>query len=292
MTANRGSILLLVVVLSLFPQVIFSAQKKLNVFVSILPQAEFARAIGASKLNVSVMVPKGATPHTYEPTPRQIKELSKADIYIKMGSPIEFEVSWLPKLIKMNPDMALVDMSEGVSLIRDNPGHSHSKKGKDNSGIDPHYWLSPTRMIRAVKNIRKGFVSADPGNRPYYEQNCRAYQSELKNISKEIRSILSGHKGKKFLVYHPSFSYFAEEFDLVQVPIEKGGQAPKARAMIELVELAKRENIRAIIVSPEFSSKSAAVIADQIKAKVKMIDILSGHYAQTLLELARAIASQ
>ncbi|GAG79727.1 unnamed protein product [marine sediment metagenome] len=155
---------------------------------SILPIVGFASKVGGEKINVFEMIPSGASPHTYEPTPGQLEKVSKAEMYLAVGSGIEFEIVWLDKIIAINDDMVLVDCSKGIGLIdiSQNPetknGDNNSKTGsqeisgglEDNHeriGKDPHIWLSPKNAAVMVENIYLGLSAVDPDNEDYFYDN-------------------------------------------------------------------------------------------------------------------------
>jgi zinc transport system substrate-binding protein len=256
------------------PTATSEAFDKIGVFVSILPQKEFAERIGGNKVDVSVMVPPGANPHSYEPRPSQLTFLAKARIYIKVGTPIEFELAWFDKLRKMNPSMFIIDMSHNIRL----------------EGNDPHIWLSPRRAETEAKNIYSGFVEEDPANAGYYRRNLDHFIGRLKTLDSEIKGMFSGKKKKIFMVFHPSFAYFSNDYGLTEVPIENEGKEPTAKELKRLIDTAKADEIRTIFVSPEFSARSAEVIAGQIGAKVRILDPLAENYFENLKTIALAIS--
>jgi len=220
-----------------FHQPIFSREGrgKLKVVVTILPQAEFVEKVGGNMVKVMVMVPPGANPHTYEPTPKQLIEVSEADIYFQVGSGIDFERSFMRKIIEVNSRMLVVNCSEGIKIVNG----------------DPHVWLSPRNAEIMVRNIYRGLAAADPKNEEYYRRNMEAYIDELRELDAEIRNILGNLSIRRFMVYHPAWRYFAREYNLTQIPVEKEGKEPTARGMIALVNQARRLGVKVIFASPE-----------------------------------------
>ena len=182
----------------------------IGVVVTIPPQAEFARSVGAGLVDVAVMVPPGASPHTHEPTPTLMKNVANAAIYAKVGSGVEFELSWLDKILAQNKDILVVDCSQGVSLRR----ASAEEEGQDRTpgAADPHVWMTPANAMIMVRNIADGLIGVDPDNRAYYEDNRDSYLQQLETLDRDIRSALSGMSGSTFIVYHDSFGYFADEY--------------------------------------------------------------------------------
>ncbi|NOR16724.1 zinc ABC transporter solute-binding protein [candidate division WOR-3 bacterium] len=263
---------------------------KINVVVSIMPLAEFAEKVGRDKASVSVMVPPGASPHTYEPTPGQLVKLSKAKLYVKVGSPIEFELVWLDKILSANKDIFVVDVSYGIEFMNVVYKHNHEQNEHHYIGDDPHIWLSPKNAKIMVENIYNGFVSIDPDNKEYYLENKRSYLKELDELDLEIEILLADKINRRFMVYHPSWAYFARDYNLEQIPIEKGGKEPTARSIQFLIEQARIQNIRVIFASPQFNTESAEVIAREIKGQVVLIDPLQKDYITNMKKIARVLS--
>ena len=260
---------------------------EIGVVVTILPQVEFVENVGGEKVDVTVMVPLGAGPHTYEPLPSQMKALARAEMYAKVGSGVEFELVWLEKLVSTNKEIVVVDCSTGVHLIQMTGNHNHDdeqpEEEHDNPGaMDPHIWMSPLNAKIMVRNICDGLVQVDPGNRAFYEENRDAYLQELTELDQDIREALSGVTNRRFMVYHPSFGYFAKEYDLTMLPVEEEGKEPTPAGIVHLIEQAKEDNIKVIFASPQFNPRSAEVIADEIGGSVVLIDSLAGDYIANL----------
>jgi len=247
---------------------------KLGVVVTILPQAEFVENIGGDKVDVTLMVPPGASPHTYEPTPSQMAALSEAKLYAKVGSGVEFELTWMDKLIAQNKDMLVVDCSKGIELQQMAAGDEDEPAGS----MDPHVWMSPRNAEIMVRNIADGLIEIDPDNRAYYEQNRDDYLQKLAQLDQDIREGLSGVKNRVFMVYHPAFGYFASNYDLTMLPVEAEGKEPTPAGLQHLIEQAKEQNIRVVFAEPQFNPQSAKVIADAINGRVVLIDPLSRDY--------------
>jgi zinc transport system substrate-binding protein len=262
---------------------------KLGVVVTILPQAEFVENIGGDKVDVTVMVPPGASPHTYEPTPSQMTDLSEAKLYAKVGSGVEFELTWMDKLITQNKDMLVVDCSKGIELQQMTAGNEHEHEGDEDEhehgAMDPHIWMSPRNAQTMVENIASGLIQIDPDNRAYYEQNRDAYLQKLAQLDQDIREGLSGVKNRIFMVYHPAFGYFGSEYDLTMLPIEAEGKEPTPAGLQHLIDQAKEHNIRVVFTSPQFNPDSAKVIADAIDGRVVFINPLARDYIVNLRTL-------
>ncbi|MBM3131824.1 MAG: zinc ABC transporter substrate-binding protein [Chloroflexi bacterium] len=253
-----------------------------GVIVTVLPQAEFAEAIGGDKVELTVMVPPGADPHTYELTPGQMKKVARAELYAKVGSGVEFELAWLDKIIAQNKGMRIIDCSQGISLIEQVGEDEHEDEG----GMDPHIWMSPRNAKIMIENICEGLTEIDPANTAYYESNRDAYLRELTDLDESISEGLSGVTNRVFMVYHPAFGYFAEAYDLTMLPIEEEGKEPTAAGLAHLIDQAREHGIKVIFAEPQFNPQSARVIADEIGGKVILIDPLARDYISNTQSLA------
>lgn len=258
--------------------------QKLNVVVSIVPLQEFVEKVGGEEVSVTVMVPPGASPHAYEPNPAQLVNVSKAHMYVKVGTPIEFEIAWLDKLLSMNSTMSVCDASIGIDLIAVSQDDE-----REQSTVDPHIWLSPRNARTMVENICKGLVTVDSEHANYYEAKRDTYVARLDSLDRTIQSMLHGKQNRQFLVYHPAWYYFARDYNLEQVSVEAEGKEPTARTMYELILAAREYNIKTIFVSPQFSTKSADVIASEISGTVIPIDPLAKDYVANMEKVVRLL---
>ena len=296
---NRGVIIISVLIICFTAAaiLIYSASKthvniegsdKINVAVSIPPQAEFVERIGGDKVKVTTMVPAEANLHTYEPLPEQLKEISNAKMYVKVGSGLEFENVWMDKLTEINKNMLVVNSSKGINFIPDQDTEEHHHKHRVESQYDTHTWVSPRNAKIMVENIYHGLIQVDPANKDYYNANKDKYLQELYNADKNITATLAGVKGKKILVHHPGWGYFCRDYGLTQIAIEKDGKEPTPQGMVSLIDQAKRENIRVVFVSPQFSRKSAEKVASEIGGQVVVINYLDKNYIENLKKVAEA----
>ncbi len=257
---------------------------KVGVVVTLLPQAEFMERIGGEKIAVTVMVPSGASPHTYEPTPSQMTAVAEAEMYAKVGSSVEFELVWMDKLVDQNKNMLVVDCSQGITLMEMTEPHEHGGEAHDDheEEIDPHIWMSPKNSMGMVKNICDGLVEVDPVNTAYYEANRDTYLKELVQLDQDIEEGLADVTNRVFMVYHPAFGYFAHEYELTMLPIEEEGKEPTAKGLVNLIDEAKEHDIKVIFAEPQFDPKSADVIADEIGGTVILIDSLAKEYTDNI----------
>ncbi|WP_455278985.1 metal ABC transporter solute-binding protein, Zn/Mn family [[Eubacterium] cellulosolvens] len=257
-----------------------------RVVVTILPQAEFIEKIAGDKVSITTMVPPGANPHTYEPRPSQMKEVAEAQMYAKVGTGLDFELVWMQKIIETNPNMLVVDSSEGIQLIEMVAHDNEDQLG----GKDPHIWLSPKKAIIMVENLYEGLVKIDPDNKEYYAKNKDVYIDSLKELDRTIMKTFSGLKTRKFMVYHDSWGYLAYDYGLEQIPIKKEGKEPTPEGIANLIDQARENNITIIFASPEFEIQTAKTIAEEIDGSVIMISPLAKDYINNLKRMSDEIS--
>ena len=266
------------------------ASGKMTVFVSIAPQKYFVQQICRELADVQVMVPPGASPATYEPKPRQMTAISKTRIYFSIGVP--FENTWLKKIAAINPDMAVVPTDRGIKKL---PMVAHHRQEDENQpehgSLDPHIWLSPPLVMIQARTILEALQEYDSAHRFVYDNNYRAFISQLSNLDAELRNAFSGRSGQQVMVFHPSWGYFAQAYGLKQVSIEVEGKEPKPAQLRKLIEHARQNAIKFVFVQPQFSARSAKLIAGEIGGQVVFADPLAEDWAGNLRSVARKFES-
>ncbi len=280
-----------------------SAHQKLNVTVSIAPQQYFLEKIGADLVDITVMLPPGASPHSYEPKPQQMVALASSGIYFAIGVP--FEDVWLAKFSTINKKMLVVHTEAGIKRrsmmthakltegYEEHRSMTHAETDQtDCAGNDPHVWLSPPLVMLQARNILTGLLTVDPGHKDIYESNYRNFILELVDLDQKIRDIMRKTEGnRKFMIFHPAWGYFADAYGLEQIPVEIEGKEPKAKNLEQLITFARKSDIRVLFVQPQFSSKTAQTIADEIGGRIVFADPLALDWQKNLLEVASEIAA-
>ena len=268
--------------------------------VNILPQKYFVEKIVKDKFTINVMVKPGASPHNFEPKPSQMRSLVASKVYFLIGDATE--KNWIEKFKQNAKNTLFVDTTIGVEKIEmakheheEVAQHDHKKDEKDeehdHSGLDPHIWLDPVLVKIQAKNIYEAMIKIDSANSDFYKTNYEEFLKELETLDSNIKTILAPHKDKAFMVFHPSWGYFAKRYDLEQISIEIEGKEPKPNELVELIEESKKHDIKIIFVSPQFSQKSAQAISKNIGANVVAIDPLSDNWYENLQKVANEIAN-
>ncbi|HHZ04030.1 metal ABC transporter solute-binding protein, Zn/Mn family [Acetomicrobium hydrogeniformans] len=287
MIGRRG----LIKILLLFLSVILFLDKNTSafadngeiVFVSVPPIAYFVEKIGGETIRVQSLINPGDDPHVYEPKPKQMVDLSKARLYSSTNFP--FERNLLTKIKATNPNLIITDTGYGISYMEDAAHKGH--EGKD--GFDPHIWTSPLNAFKIAENIYRGLVSANPEEVEIYRKNYLELLRGIAKLDKELWERSKSARGKKFLVFHPAWSYFARDYGLIQVSVEQEGKEPRGAQLSRLIEDARKEGIKVLFVSPQHSKRSAKTIADAIGAEIVEIDPLSKKWDENLRSMVEIL---
>ena len=281
----------------LFTTILFASKQELTV--TILPQKYFVQKIVKDKFDINVMVKPGASPHTYEPKSSQMKSLSNSKIYFYTG--VSFENAWLDKFKLSAKNTIFVDTAVGIEKLameaHFHEGEEHdehkdeAKHDHENEALDPHIWLDPILVKIQAKNIYDAIVKIDSQNSDFYKTNYEEFLKELDLINNELETILKPYENRAFMVFHPSWGYFAKRYNLEQISVEVEGKEPKPNELVELIKDAKIHDIKIVFVSPQFSQKTAKTISSSINAKVVSIDALDENWASSILSTAKEIAN-
>ncbi len=320
----------------------FSVLAKPLVYVSVMPQKYMIEQIAGDAVDVKVLVQPGHNPHSYDPTGKQMAQLSKASLLFTTGVP--FEETWLPRISKLNPDLVLVDSVKGIKRNEmeahshgddrdghedhsehdhgddkhddheehdhdDHKDHDHDEhKGHDHKDhdhdehkdhdhdddhheehashdheehdghddhegeLDPHVWMNPKLAIQQADNMTHALEKAFPESAEQFEQGFAQLKSKFKTLDHNIHEALEDYEGRTFMVFHPAWGYYAQQYHLEQVAIEFEGKSPSARKLVELTKKAEEEQIKVILVQSQFNRKPAERIASHIDAKVVNVD--------------------
>jgi zinc transport system substrate-binding protein len=254
------------------------AGDRLRVAVSVAPQAEIVRRIGGDRVTVDSLVAPGASDEDLSLSPRKAMALERIDLYVKVGHPaFAIEGRYIDPFLARHPEIRVVDMSRGMDLIRDDHGHE---------GGDPHVWVAPQTVAVAARNIAAALTDIDPPHAPEYRANLERFLEDVDRLDREIRARLEGGH-PAFLVYHPSWGYFARQYGLEQIAIEAEGKEPGAVRLIGVIERARRSKAEVVLVP--YPRESAQVLAEAIGGRTVTADPQSADWEATLLRVARAL---
>jgi len=274
---------------------------KVRAFVSILPQAYFVEEVGGGLVQVDVLVGPGQSPHTFEPTPKQMAKLTEAQIYFRIGLP--FEDQLVKKIEATNKELKIINTIKGIKHgERDEQKERHPTLESPRAGEpeehrhhegeeDPHVWLSPRLAKVIAANICDGLKALDPAHAGEYEKNLRAVHARLDDLDARLARALAPLKGEEFMVFHPAFGHFGKAYGLKQVAVEFEGKEPSARQLAQLIDWAKKREVKVVFVQPQFSAKSAQAVARAIGGAVIPMDPLAKNYIKNLEDMANKVTS-
>ena len=279
-----------------------NAGEKIEVFVSIPPQAYFVQRIGGDLVDVSVLVPPGKSPATYAPSSAQMVKLSRASVLFTVGVP--FEIALIPKIRAMAPTLGIVDTRRGIALrtfedrdeVRHHDDDSHEiiqdhdhDHDHDTGSIDPHIWMSPMLVKKQAKTMCDSLCELVPTHEAVFRSNLKSFERDLDVLDEKIAGVLLPLRGETLFVFHPVFGYFADDYGLKQLAVERGGKAPKGKDLVSFIQLAREKQVRVIFVQPQFDQRVAAKIASAIQGAVVPLDPLARDYIENLSSMAQAI---
>lgn len=275
----------ILVIAALAPAATAGSSDRPVVFVSIPPQKFVVEQLAGGRVHVEVMLPPGASPATYEPTPRQMAALNSADLYLQIGVPFEGPV--LGKISTVAPGLEVVDCRQGVELV---PMEDHHADDHGHGPLDPHIWLDPVRMKTVAGTTARALSEKLPAAADI-EKSLTGLLAAIDATDRRVKERLEPFKGRDLLVFHPAYGYFARRYGLVQIAVESEGKAPSSRQLAEIVDSLRDRNTPAIFVQPQFSQTAARRVADALGCQVVMLDPLAEEYLVNLESMAERIAT-
>lgn len=246
--------------------------------VTIIPEQTFAEAVCGDLAEVIAMVPAGNSPENYEPTPELMEKFSEASLYFSIGVPTE-EANILPNV----GDVKVVSLQDAVSAV-------YPDRTFESGERDPHIWLSPKRVKVMIETIAQEMCALDPSNADIYNENAAAYIGQLDELDQSIQDALADVQDKKFIVYHPAFGYFADDYGLTMYALEEEGKEATAQRLQDMIDLAKKENIKVIFYQEEIDSSQSAAFAEEIGGKTMQLAPLAANYTENLKSMADLMA--
>lgn len=244
-----------------------------HVVVSILPQKYIVKQL-LPQANVFVLIPPGSSPESYEPTPVQMIQMSKSDLFFSFNL-FSFEKTWLKKIKNQGFSLKYIDLSKNLSLI------------KSGAFVDPHVWTSPLRMKEVANTMKKALISTYPKQAEEIEKNYKVLMHKMNQLHQTIKTQLAPHAQKAFLIYHPALGYYADTYDLRQIAIEKEGKEISVKDIKETIDLARKEKIKSIFVQQQFDKNIAATLAKELNIPVIIINPLSEDWDKALLDITQ-----
>jgi zinc transport system substrate-binding protein len=254
-----------------------------GVYVSIPPQAFLVEWLAGDLVDVGILLPPGASPATYEPTPKQMAALDRSRLYLQIGAPFEGPV--LAKVSDLMPDLRVVDCRAGVELEPiGGDGHDHGF-----GLLDPHIWLDPRRMKTIADTTAKALQILLPNDSPAIEDRLAALHSAIDETDVRVGETLAPLAGRTLLVFHPAYGYFTRRYGLIQKAVEVDGKAPSARRLATVVDEIRQQPVPALFVQPQFSRSAAERVASALDCEFVELDPLARDYLANLETMANRI---
>lgn len=265
------------------------AKGKLIVVSTIFPLADWAREIGGNRVYVETLLPAGASPHTFDPGPRDMRMISNSSVFLKSGLQMDDwgaslsnsgsknlkVVSVGDELVKAGklPDVSHFDdalQSVAAEEAHDSDDHHHHCHGE----VNPHFWLDPQLALSSVEIIRDALIQADPDGEDTYNANAKEYLAKLNALDEEISRKLEPVAGKGFVSFHNAWPYFARRYHLkiVAVVEEYAGKTPSEKYLRKVTDELKKLDIRAIFSEPQLNPRVAEIIANEVGGQVRVLD--------------------
>jgi zinc transport system substrate-binding protein len=285
-------------------------QPKTYVAVGIVPLATFVQKVGGDQVSVMTMIPPGNSPANYQPSSQEMQALEEAALYFSLQMPTE-TANILPKLADYSSTMRIVDLQKAVAdaypLLAVSSSHDEQQDGNEaeedvtdgsvgadtheqaEGSVDPHVWLSPRRVAIMVQRIADELAGLDPDHADMFQSNAAAYISELKSLDQEISKQLAGLKQKSFLIYHGSYSYFADDYGLDMIAIEIAGKQATPAELQHVIQYAKDHSIKTVFYQQEFDDQQAETVAEEIGGRAEQVAPLSSDYIGSLRAMVAAL---
>jgi len=255
-----------------------SGSTKPIIAVSIVPEATFVSAVCGDYCDVVTMIPSGASPENYAPTPLEIEEFSDSVIYFSIGVPTE-ENNIMPNVTE---NTKVVHLETEVATI-----YPDLKLGEDR---DPHIWLSPKRVVLMIQIIERELSALYPDQTDIFKANADAFIAQINQIDTEINTILQSTTSKAFIVFHPAFGYLANDYGLTMYALEEEGKEATPQHLQEMIDFAKENNIKVIFYQEEIDASQSDSFAEEIDGKTACLAPLSADYISNLRIMADTLA--
>ena len=244
-----------------------SGSDKKTIFVTITPMQSIIEEITAGDFDIEVIVPKGASPETFEPTPKQVTSFSDAELIFSTGL-IDFEQSLVERI---GGDAEVVNLSNGIELIAGSCSHGNHKH---KHGVDPHIWTSPRALRTMVTNAHKAIMAHYPDSVKYTEATGRLLE-RIDALDTYCATRIKAEGVEAMMIYHPAYTYYARDYGIEQIAIEHDGKEPSLRQTTALIEKAKEHGVKAILRQPQYSEDKVRAIANDAGAEIITTDPLA-----------------
>ncbi len=248
-----------------------AAQEKIKIVTSFYIPFEFTKNVGGDRIQITNLVPAGAEPHDFEPTPKDIQFIEGAKVFVYNGG--GFEDAWVKpvlEIIKNKSTLIVIEATKGLSLRK-------APEDEEEFAFDPHVWLDPILTKEMAKNIATGLTQADSAGKASYEANLKNFQTKLDEVDAKIKQGLSKCKHRELIISHQFFDYFGARYNL-QIESLSGLEPgePTPQRLAELIKFAREKGLKYVFAEPLSKSKAIATLARELGAKILTLDPIEG----------------
>jgi putative adhesion protein len=252
--------------------------------VSIEPLRNIVEHLAGDYYKVVTLTPVGASPETYEPTPKQLMDVSNSKLYFAIGT-LGFEKQQLERMKETAPTLKIYTVSDGISLLSvQHEGHGDS--------TDPHIWMSPKNVVQMARNVCNALCQNDPEHTAVYKKKLADLERHADEVDRRIRLMVSKVRYRNFLIYHPALAYFANEYGFRQLTIEQDGKEPSSEHLATIISEAKAAEVHIIFLQREFKGRSVKSFSEATGARVVIINPLAYRWDNEVIATAKALAAQ
>ena len=272
-----------ILLLSLFGCADIRSTNDRTIFVSIAPLKFIVNEITGDDFDIEIIVPSGASPETFEPTPKQFISLNKSQLIMNVGL-IDFEQNLISKISDREK---IVDLSRGVETVAGNCSHNHHGH-HCHHGVDPHIWSSPKILKIIARNAYEAIHAIYPDSAKYYTAYQRLNE-RFDELDTEIKELCDKSVNRYFIIYHPALTYLARDYGIEQIAIEHEGKEPSVKRLAYIINKARADKVRRVFYQSQFPRSSVEAIAADIDAEPTEIDPLQENVIENLLYITRLI---
>ncbi len=238
----------------------FAHGRQLSVTTSILPVADWARNVGKDRVNVSCVLSGGSSPHTFAPSPSDVKRLASADLFIMIGIGLE---EWAEDFVSAaaKTDLTILRLGQRIGFKQ---------------GDNPHVWLDPSLAQKMVLSIAEVFSRLDPSSKEFYHDNANRYCGEIQSLHERFAPQFAALEDRKVVQFHPAFTYMLTQYSIgvIDVIEPHPGKEPTSKRLQSIIVRLRREPKRVVLIEPQLSSTAAAAVAREASATLVLVDPL------------------
>ena len=273
-----------------------SDNNQTEVYASTFATAAIAREIGGDQVNVKMIVPPGADPHSYEPTSKQLTEIAKGDLFLLTGTTLEPYSKKIQESLK-GTDVRFIETSKDVNLLESDATlhaheeeshtedehaheeeehddhaadeHAHDEEGHDHGKYDPHVWLDPVNAKAMARSITTALSKEVPKDKATFEKNLKAFDQQADKLDEQFKQAVADGSKKELLVTHAAYGYLAERYGFTQLLIAgiSPSDEPSQKQLAALVKEARMHDLKYVAFEETVSPKVARVIQKEIGAE-------------------------